>query len=414
MTTSRPDKGLIPATDFEEHVKDVVYKLRGDLAEVLSGVGADSTRPQDMARQLGLNKNLTWKVSRFICEADLYAAVSHIPRKSGLNILLSSLEKGGAQAKAIALLHKTIEEFDRMVEMHAGDRTTFEMMVGNLTDDGGQQRGEAHRKLSFLGNSATWGVQARVQLTANFIAPDEKGDMVDLAWLSGLIDFRRLRPDVVWAMASARKSTDDGSLLPLGSIEAIDPDFAGGDKAPLMGEFCSKPLPEIRGLFGPESMLRYELVEGPVGNTAATSCILGLFGRSFVLRYREANDTIGEHITRLSTPSELLIHDLFVHQDLDYALSPDILLYNQLPGGPTYVPADPDQGRMPLHDKVVELGRGVSGVTTPEVPQYRRMVQTVYQRLAWDAGLFHGFRFKMRYPPIPTLAVLRYDLPERP
>ena len=206
---------------------------------------------------------------------------------------------------------------------------------------------------------------------------------------------------------------DDGSLMSLGPIEPIDHAFNGGETAPLLGDFCSKPLPEIRTVSGPESMLRFELVEGEVGNTAATTGIIGLFGRNFVNRYRKANDTLGEHFARLSTPTEMMIHDLFVHKDLESALSPKIHLYSQLPGGPVYPQSGRDRGEIPVYDKVIELGKGPRDIVTPEVPRYRRMVQSVYDRLGWVADEFYGFRVKMRYPPIPSLAVLRYELPEK-
>ena len=137
-------------------------------------------------------------------------------------------------------------------------------------------------------------------------------------------------------------------------------------------------------------------------------------GRGFVRRYRSEDDTIGEHVARMSTPVEVLVHDLFVHQDLKHAFAPDVGLYSQLPGGPMYPGSGRNQGELPLHERVIDLGQGTSGLMTLEVPQYKVMLQSVYDRLGWDADAFHGFRFKMRYPPIPSLAVLRYDLPESP
>ena len=49
---------------------------------------------------------------------------------------------------------------------------------------------------------------------------------------------------------------------------------------------------------------------------------------------------------------------------------------------------------------------------TPELPQYRGMVESVFRRLTWNPTDFSVFRLEMRYPPIPTLAVLRYALPD--
>ena len=400
--------------NFATHVKTVAYALREALADLVASAGADPTQPQEMARRFDLNKNLTWKISRIICETDPMSTIPLLPGKSGMGILVRSLKAAGASERAVSCVHRALAEFDRMVNTHTGDRHTLEMMLGNLTRDGEQQRNEAHRKLAFRGNSAIWGVQARVQLTTNIIAPSSVAeDKVDLGWLSGLVDFRRLRPDVPWAIASARKFETNGKELAVGRIEAIDPRFAKEGDVPLLGDFCSQPIPEIRSVDVSEGTLRYELAEGPVGNTAAATCIVGLFGRAFITRYRYGVNTLGEHIARLSTPVELLIHDLFVHEDLDYAMNPEVTLHNQLPGGPMYPTSGRDVGRLPLQEQIIELGPGANGVLTPEVTQYRKMLHSVFERLNWDPARFRGFRFKQRFPPIPSLAILRYELPER-
>ena len=399
----------VPA--FDEHIKTVLQRLRSAFAELLSAVGADPTKPQETARQLGLNKSLTWKISKIIREADPAVALPHLPGKPGLRIFLDSLKRAGAPPKALAALHEATGELDRLIKLHAGDRETLGLMLGHLAGNSeGLLQQEAQRKLAFRGNSATFGVQARVQICVNFIAPSEDPDWVDLAWLSGLVDFRRLRRDAAWAIASTRKITDDGTLMPVGVLQPIDPGFAGADQAPLLGEYCSKPLPGIRIYTGSDALIRYELVEGPVGDTAAATCIIGIFGRRFVRRTCAPGDTLGEHGARLYTPAELLIHDFFVHRDLEYAMSPQIHLYNQLPSAPPYPGGGRDCGLLPLCEEVQYLGGGPPDVLAPEVPAYRSMIQSVFTRVGWNAHDFHGFRLTMRYPPIPTLALYRYEL----
>lgn len=399
---------------FEEHVKSAIHQLRGAVAELVASMGADPGHPQEMSRILSLKLNLTWKIAKLLSEPDPYAAIPFIPGKQGLNIFLSTLKKDGASDKSLAAVRQAVKEFDRMVEIHAGDRKTLEMMLGNLTRDGGQQRDEQHRKLAYLGNSATFGVQAKAQVIVNIIAPSKVSDKVDLAWVTGLVDFRRLRYNIPWAVAMARKFETEGDGLDVGTIEPLDPNLNGKDCVPLLPEFCSQPLPEVRQVPVSSDMLRYEIEEGSVGNTAAVTCMVGLFGRAFVTRYKYGTNTLGEHIARLGTPVEYLIHDLYVHDDLSYAFSPDISFYNQLPCAPEYPVSGRDQGLLPVHEKVVELGQGLSGILTSEFPDYKPMIKSVYDRLNWKASEFHGFRFKMRYPPIPSLAVLRYDLVDGP
>lgn len=396
---------------FEEHVRTVVQRLRTALAELLANVGADPTRSQDVARKLRLNRNLTWKISKIIRENDPAAAIPLVPGKEGLRIFLTKLQTAGATTEAIAAAEAAIAEFDRLVEVHSGDRETLELMLWNLSGEGDVQRIEAIRKQSFLGNSAIWGVQARAQLCINVIAPSDSPEWNDLAWVSGLVDFRRLRSDVAWPIASTRKTDDSGHVLPVGDIKPLDPTFAGDHQAPLLGDFCSQPLPALRLETGTDGLLRYYVVEGPIGNTAAATCIIGIVGRRFVRRFRTAGDTIGEHIARLYTPTTLLIHDFFVHRDLHHAMSPGVFLYSQLPTGPPYPAGGRDQGLLPFHESMQELGKPPD-VVTPELPTYGRMIEWILGQAGWDGRDFYGFRLRMRFPPTPTLAVFRYPLPE--
>ena len=405
------EKPTNDAPHFEAHVSHALARVRAAFADLLSSVNADPTRPQDLARDFRLNKNLTWKISRIIKERDPASVAPYIPGKAGLTIFLDSLKKAGAPSQRILEVREAIGEFDKMKVLHAGSRATLETMLGNLaTGDDAQQQLEALRKLSFRGNSANWGVSARLQICANFIAPCDDPDFVDLAWISGLVDFRRLRRDATWAISSTRKVNDKGELIPLGDIESIDPRFDAETSAPLMGDYCSDPVPNLRLEVGADGLMRYILVGGPIGDTAMTTCIMGILGRGFVRRTRIPGDTLGEHSARLYTPAECLIHDLFVHRDLTNALSPTMHLYSQLPIDMSYPTERRDQGLLPLWEKVESLGAEPPTVLTPEFPKYRAMVQSVFDRAGWNPKEFHGFRFTMRYPPMPTVAVYRYPL----
>jgi hypothetical protein len=403
-----------PLQYFEEVVPEAIKRIRTAISECLVFVGADATRPQVVSRLLGLDKNLTWKVCRLVCDENPVAAVQFMPGKAGLKILMNAMAKAGAPADLQLAVRTSLEEFDRITDLHAGDRERLGIMLANISNNGQREGAEAHRKLSFRGNCAIWGVQAKVQICSNFIAPGADEDMVDLAWLSGLVDFWRLRREARWAIAAARKTADDGSSLPIPDIRAIDPEYDHQDRVPLMSDFCSKPLPDTRIEIGRDGLTRYELAEGPVGSTANATCVVGLYGRNFARRYRAPNDSLGEHFARLNTPVETLIHDLFVHRDLTYAMAPEIQLYSQLPGGPVFPAAGRDQGTLAVYDPIIQLGGGPPDVVTPEFSKYPRMVRAVFERLGWRAEEFRGFRFRLRYPPIPTIAVWRYELPQQP
>lgn len=396
---------------FDVAVRDVAQRVRTSLAEVLAVIGVDATKPQSMARQLGLDKSLAWKTSRIVSDADPFAAIPRLPGRSGQKILINSLRTAGAPADAIGAVQEAMDEFERLVETHAGDRETFEMMLSGLGKDGQSDLDEAHRKLSFQGNSAIWGVQARVQMVSQFVAPGE-GSKLSLSTVYGLIDFRRLRTSAAWGVASMWGYHDDGTTTKE-SHEPLDRTSLTEGGLPLLTSFSSQNLPPMRVSWSRNGLKRYEIVEGPVGMTGAMNIVSGWVSHNTVDRYRTPVDKVGEHLVYLSTPVELLVHDLFVHKSLDFAMRPKAHLYSQLPGGPVYPMDGRESGQLPLPEAMVDLGEGPPDLTTPEIGRYRAMADMGAKGVGFGMNDFHGFRLKIKYPPIPTLTLYRYDLPEK-
>ena len=407
-----PTNQISEQRSFEDDVRHSTQHIRAVVAEALTGVGTDATRPQNMARHLGLDKNLAWKISRIVTETDSLATISHLPGRSGFQILLNALAKLGANSQALQSLRNAFDSFEQMVERHCGDRDTLDMMLSHLVRDGQTSNEESLRKKAFQGNSAVWGVQARVRFTAHFIAP-AVDDLLDLGVVSGLVDFRRLRSDVPWAVATVMRYDDQGHPLPESHFEPIDP-AVKRDQAPLIRAFCSDPIPKLRVTQIQPGVKRHEIAEGPVGNTAACTCITGYISRAQASRYRNEQDQFGEHMATLNTPAELCIADFFVHRALSEEVKPTVHLYSQLPGGPMYPQCGRDRGELPMRERIIELGGWPPDVVTPEVPNYAKLVALAASRMRCSLGDLVGYRIKMRYPPIPTVLVFRHELPPRP
>jgi hypothetical protein len=235
-------------------------------------------------------------------------------------------------------------------------------------------------------------------------------DTIDIAGMVGLYDFRRLRRTANWMLLRSVSCNDDGTVRQDERIP-IDPDVSGRDGLPVIGGFCAN-LPEIREVTIGAGK-QFELCEGPVGHTAAFTCVFGTYDRRFACGYRDEVNQFGEHPSLLFTPSELLIADLFVHRDLPFELPPEPTLYSGLFSGVDARGARGDAQSMPLLETMHELG-GPPIVATPHIPRYPKLVQTVCDQLEWDVKEFRGYRFLMAYPPIPTVLVMQYPLPQRP
>lgn len=392
---------------FPQHARRVVQTMRGAFADLLSSLGADPHAPQDLSRKLGLNKNLAWKISKIIQADDAGLALQQMPRSAGIKILFRSLEKAGAPADPLRAAREAVEEYEQLIEVHAGDRTTLEILGSELSSNGRQQRDEQYRKQLFTGASYVWGAQARVVLKVGLVGPTDRDGLFACAFLTGLIDFRCLRPDVSWPVAARRAVNDDGTAFPGHLPQAIDPRHAGPNQPPFLEEFCSQPLPELREIRDAES-IGYELVEGPVGNTGLRTCVFGTIHRG-VPYYRTPENEYGSHSAACDTPAELLITDLFVHEQFDFAIPPQLNLVS----GMSQLLRNRRE-TLPLNEPLQDLGPDPLLVATPEVPRYRQMVRTMFESTGWTPTEFRGFRIKIPYPPCPSTVRLFYKLPARP
>lgn len=389
---------------FDFELDSRCRRLRGSLTELLSSIGVTHDRPTDIARRLQVNRTLAWKAARIVSCTDALETIDHLPGAEGVDILLDACANAGAPPSSIATVRTALAELEETVRTHAGDRHTLELMLASVSSaNGSAERAIEARRLAFLGNSAIWGIQARVRFAAYFVAPAaEGGGMLDAAIFGGLVDVRRLRPDVSVPLFMLHMYNDDGTPRTAEPLDAPAPEL------PFVREFCTDPLPALRGVRFPGGV-RYELGPGPVGNTGRASWVFSVVQRRVASMYRDARNDVGEHATRVFVPAEMLQCDLYVHRDLAFPLPPQTLLYSQLAG--TMYPGPRGGGdRLPLAETVAAIGSCPPVPATPWMSRYSAMIEHAFQQGGWNADEFHGFRFAMRYPPIPTVAVLRYPL----
>lgn len=391
---------------FEEHCRRSVQALQAALLELYRAVGADPSRPQDVSRRFNLNKNLTWKVARIIAAEDGFEAVPLIPGPGGLEILLAAMERGDAPAEKLERVRAAAKEFDRMVEIHMGDRTMLELVL----DSGGSGRPtEMSRRLAFRGNSGIWGIQAGVRITSYFVAPNrDDNTMLDLGLLAGLTRIRRLRPVARWPVFQVREYNDDGSTTGRRRRESLDRHEGVSSHPWMVRSLCSDTLPEVHLTQRGDTTI-YELGEGPVGRTGECSCFFGFTDAALAPRYRDASNSVGEFVSSVSIPVETLLFDLFVHRDLTEAMEPTTEMIGSIGGSVEGVGAT----RLPLPETIRDMGLGAV-VDTPLVEKYADGVDAVFHRLGHNARDFRCLRLLVDFPPMSSRVITRFELPEKP
>ncbi|MCK4873813.1 MAG: hypothetical protein KAS72_13915 [Phycisphaerales bacterium] len=411
MTQASVESGKNIDPPFEEHLKTAAGGFRSAILELMSTVGADPGRPQEVARRFGLRSGLTWKVCKVVQEADVRAAIPHIPGSAGVKLFLDAIEKAGAPAETVEVARQASRAFERMVEIHTGDRSTLEMMVSDMQSTPAQA--EQIRKQAYQGNSGTYGVRAKAQLTLNILAPNaDEPTQCDLVQVGGLISFRRLRRDARWLLFRRERWAGDSLQEEPDRWEPLDPEGASDHGIPLLTQFCSKPLPEIDVVtdIGED---QYELPPGPIGNAAALTCIYGSVSRAVGPAYGDEPGEYSELGPNLITPAQHLLFDLFVHRDFEWAMQPEFVICSRMDGGPVHMAIRRERNYLPVPEGVHDLGWGITACATPILSKYTKLLNYTFNRLSWNAEDFRAFRVTMRYPPIPTVALLRSELPLR-
>ncbi|MCK5132039.1 MAG: hypothetical protein KAR40_07810 [Candidatus Sabulitectum sp.] len=395
-----------------EGIVRVLQSLRSALTELFQSAGVNPSEIRASARELGLSKDIFWRVARITIADNMFEHSNQIPPRASVERVVSAVEQKGVSAELVRNVRDAMEEFEIMVASSSTDRTTFELMLPGLSMDNITQRQESIRKQAFLSNSSIWGVQAQIAFKAFFMIPSKNDEnMLDLANISGLIDFRRLRK-VAWPIYQRRIFNDKGATYSQ-TLEPIEKNTDAECDLPVITEFCSRPLPRLSWR-STETVKYYEIEPDLIGNSGAITCILGGISRRSAGRYRDENNDRGGLIYELSTPVKKIIVDLFVHRELQFKMPPDVILFDRMSCLKGYSPDLEDRKQLPLSNRVLSLGPGTAGCSTHHIPEYLKMLDRVTAKIGCSSEEFNSFRFTLNFPPIPTAIVMRFDLPDAP
>ncbi len=387
---------------LHEDVQKSVSHLRACLRALVVGAGSDPRRPQDVHRKFGLDRVLTWKVSRLVKADVAEDALRQLPGEESFEIFLAALQRAGALPDEVQRTREAVKAVFSSVEQHVGDRSTLELVLDSVPK--GRDGLMVSRKLAFRGNSGLWGIQARVRTQLQVIAPHaDDPDLIDTATVAGWVDFRRLRPNATWRVFQRRHLTegaDNPTLVPL------DPSQTAGGPM-LLTDFCSN-VPEL--LTVPEGHLnQYEIGPSAPGANGSFTLFSGLMQRGHGSRWAIDPGDCAELGANILAPVEHLSFDLLVHRSLPLLdgarlrLSSAAFNDGQLRTPYTMMPIAPDcedLGQPPL-------------LASARVPRMVELVDQVFQRAGWALEEFRALRFEVAYPPFPSVAVLSIPLQQR-
>jgi hypothetical protein len=404
---------------LQEEASRVLPEIRNSFAGVLASLPSHIRRPRDITRVMGVNQTLAWKIMQVVKGKDPFAAAQYIPGTEGVNIFLDAARRLKAPEEVIARARAAMKDFRRLIADHAGDRASLELMLGASATEGSRQTDLTYRKAGFQCASYTWGIQARARLMTMMLYPHSDPLLIRCAKIAGFVGLRRVRPQIRWPLAQPMYGDyEKGSNVPLERpFLPIDPDGALPGGVPLLRQFSSVLPDAIKRIALPNGQLEDCWVGSPVGDKAAINCFTGEVVRKPSPRYADEQNLYIEFGTRIRTPMEVLVRDLFVHGDLYGRIEPVSTVYSELSVQPWFETPQAErreQDVLPFSETVEYLGEGPTVIHTPDVPRYEEMMRFAFSKLEWDIQACDVYRVRVAYPVIATALTVRFKMPPAP
>lgn len=408
----------IPNLESFEEILFHLSEMRDALFQVFRAVDSDPLSGRKSARQLGLDRNLAWRVSKFVGTSDLMAAVPDVPSSKQIDRICDACEKHGAPDELLKRVQTTNREYAKFVEEAAGNREYFEALVSGLVIDDVSGRQEGIRRDAFFANVAQWGVQAKLDFKTVVYSPNPSNpDLVEIMRLGGRVDFKRSR-QIAWPLHRAHWYSDDGAVQTV-ELEPISPTCSQKtEDLALIEEFCSKPIPQliqVKTSFG----RRVDLPDTGFGNAGALTTVFGDINRAASnirenCRWRAPGMDYHASMNDLYTPTERVVHDVFLHRDLKDFGQPEVMLLDRLSASRGYNPTIDEHSRLPLSTRAIRISARSGGTSIPEYSEYPELLKFAFDSVRWNAEDFYGYRFMLKFPTVPSATVVRFTLSDKP
>ena len=232
-----------------QQAQECLVGLKSAVTEILLALPGELEQPRDVYKTLGIDRMIGWNIYKLHEIEDCFLSVRHIPRKAAFKGFLRAASRKGVPKNLLSIADENFILFENLVEMHAGDRPSMEMMLLAYSTEGTCQASIDHRKLAFTGNRFLYGLEAHTRLTVSLFEPTDSPTDWKLILLKGSFGLRRNRPDIPWFYIRPRVFTEfEGGPHSPASKHLIEPFEING--LPYYTNYCNCSLPSVTSSSG--------------------------------------------------------------------------------------------------------------------------------------------------------------------
>ena len=409
--TPIPSRGA-QTEDFEPQAVAVMHGLRDAFLGLLEGLPGSGSRAVDLEKALGVSRTLGWQLHRVATSGDPLVVAGHVPGLSAVEQALRSARAAGVSEERVRRVDEAMRRFEDMVQHHAGNRAAFVTMLGSLTGEPAASLDLRTRRQAFRLNSQVWGVQVKTFVACAVLAPGSDSSMMDMVLIRGLREVRRLRAGVPMQVSGQRIMDSDREPtvpMPLGSSEPL----REGAGPSLLTEFCSQPVPSLETRVE-DGCLNTFLSDAELGNSGIKTVYLADITRGMGWRSEPRDRSHHIRTATVLKPTEVVVLDTLIHRGMFGTLpAPVARVHGSLARlGERNPYAYREDETLPIEPENRRLGAGAGVLTTPHVPRYREMVESVLAGVGWDPAAFDAYRCIVEYPPLGSMVWARFAFPE--
>ena len=396
--------------DLQNKIVVIGRNLADTIRRVLDEIPGAPYRPQELARALGINKDLSSRALSACRKQDPFAAAHLMPGPEPLRQLLRAAARKGVDQAIIKSADEAVRAFDLLIRTDAGDRAGLDAIIGAWLPDARERFEMTAKQNMFKGAANLKGLFTETALITFMVYPARAAANThcDTALLAGLLGLRRLRPGAVFQYSSVLHEAEHTHATLNG--ERVEP-----ARGPLLREFCAPESLQIDTRIEGDRV-HYTLADNGVGPKSAVDLWLAEFYAQNHPRWHRPGP--GERrffYATVEQPARTLIFDLLVHEDVWPRCDPELRIYDTVVNGVADV-NDPtrDIDRLDLAESVQPLGQGTSRFRATEVPNYLDLLNYVCRKVGWDGERFRAYRCRIHYPFYGSQTCMVFDPPPAP
>lgn len=401
----------IPACDAEDlkaNALHVLGRLRSTIGLVIHATtnkGLHNSR--DLQNELGVDRNLSWQIFKMLGPVDTLSILPYVPAAVSMKKLLSVIKKRGVPMARITEAESAFASFESFVRTSANNRDRLETMLMSFTDsDEGRQVDLQHRKAAYRAHSHFYGIEVDTAVQTLIYYPGSSSQRVSCIGLQQVSGMRRLRLDNE-IVVSRLNMIDDSNDHKVMRANMVDVEAAERYGAPVIEEFCSKPMPDLGTVVDPSGMARTVLASRKVGSAADIDLA---FGRAW-LDLPMNVDVDGYHALSaqiaIVRPTQVIIGDVFLHRSTFKNVAPSSGLWAQVGGAENADDIERRGVRLPMREEFSYVGTGEDVARLRELPRYAELVRTSCERFGVSLNEMDLYRVRIDYPLVDSRLVLR-------